>query len=345
MIRRNATLVLATLAAWLAPLPAVSADPIAEFYKGKTMRVVIGSGVGGSYAVFAQLTARHLGRFIPGAPTLVMQNMPGAGGLIALNYLGTQSPRDGSVITVGHITIVHEGLFNPKAMFDPRGFQWIGRYTSFASVGVASKKSGIRSIEDAKKREVTLGAAGAMSIPGQAPAVVNKMAGTKFKIISGYKDTGASFLALERGEVEAAGTSVDALRALHWDKLTSGELIPIYVQGIRRWSEFPRAPTLLELARTDVERAFLGVFSITAGVGRSLATPPGVPADRLAALRSAYDKMIVDPAFQADVAKLRLVLDPLPGAMLQKEIGASMQMSKDTQEKARQFYEELFKGQ
>jgi tripartite-type tricarboxylate transporter receptor subunit TctC len=335
-------LALAGAVASLIAAPTARAESVAEFYKGKTIRVVIGSGVGGSYAVFAQLTSRHLGRFLPGSPTLVMQNMPGAGGLVALNYLGTQAPRDGSVITIGHITIVHEGLFNPKAKFNPREFNWIGRYTSFASVGVASKKSGIRSIADATKREVTLGASGVMSIPGQAPAVLNKIAGTRFKIISGYKDTGAAFLALERGEVEAAGTSVDALRALHWHKLKSGELVPIYVQGVRRWSEYPNAPTLLELGKTDVEKAFLGVFSITADVGRSLATVPGVPSDRLAALRAAYDKMIVDPAFKEDVAKLRLILDPLPGAEQQKLIGASMNMSEDTRKKAHAFYQDLF---
>jgi tripartite-type tricarboxylate transporter receptor subunit TctC len=335
-----------TCAAVIAALMAATAahaESVADFYRGKTVRVVIGSGVGGSYAVYAQLTARHLGRFLPGLPTLVMQNMPGAGGLVALNYLGTQAPRDGSVITIGHITIVHEGLFNPKAKFNPREFNWIGRYSSFASVGVASRKSGIRSIADATRREVTLGAAGAMSIPGQAPAVLNRIAGTRFKIISGYKDTGAAFLALERGEVEAAGTSVDALRALHWHKLKSGELVPIYVQGVRRWAEYPKAPTLLELGKTEVEKAFLGVFSITAGVGRSLATPPGVPADRLSALRAAYDRMIVDAAFKEDVAKLRLVLDPLPGGDLQQEIAASMNMSEETRRQAHAFYDDLFR--
>jgi tripartite-type tricarboxylate transporter receptor subunit TctC len=337
---------LATVAATAAALvhvPSAQAETVEEFYRGKTIRVVIGAGVGGSYAVYAQLASRHLGRFIPGSPTVVMQSMPGAGGLIALNYLGTQAPRDGTVITIGHITIVHEGLFNPKAKFNPREFNWIGRFSSYASIGVASRKSGIRSIEDAKKREVTLGAAGATSVPGQAPVVLNKIAGTRIKVISGYKDTGAGFLALERGEVEMSGTSIDALRALHWDKLKNGDFVPIYVQGIERWKEYPNAPTLLELGKTDVEKAFLGVFSITAGVGRSLATPPGVPKDRLAALRAAYDKMIVDPAFKADVAKLRLILDPLPGAQLQELIANSMRMSEDTRRKAHAFYVDLFK--
>jgi tripartite-type tricarboxylate transporter receptor subunit TctC len=330
-------------AAMFSQVPSAQAETVEEFYRGKTVRVVIGAGVGGSYAVYAQLASRHLGRFIPGSPTLVMQSMPGAGGLIALNYLGTQAPRDGTVITIGHITIVHEGLFNPKAKFNPREFNWIGRFSSYASIGVASRKSGIRSVEDAKKREVTLGAAGATSVPGQAPVVLNKIAGTKIKVISGYKDTGAGFLALERGEVEMSGTSIDALRALHWDKLKRGDFVPIYVQGIERWKEYPNAPTLLELGKTDVEKAFLGVFSITAGVGRSLATPPGVPKDRLAALRAAYDKMIVDPAFKADVAKLRLVLDPLPGAQLQELIANSMRMSEDTRKKAHAFYDDLFR--
>ena len=157
-------LVAAVLALALAPGPA-QADAVADFYKGKTVRVIIGTGVGGTYGVYGQLVARHFGRFIPGNPTVVMQSMQGAGGFTALNWLGTTAPRDGTVVTIGHINIVHEGLFNAEAKFDPRGFLWLGRFTSFASVGVASKKSGIRSLADAKAREVAAGAPGAQSVP------------------------------------------------------------------------------------------------------------------------------------------------------------------------------------
>jgi tripartite-type tricarboxylate transporter receptor subunit TctC len=341
MIR--STLLAVALAGSLALAPSARADDIADFYKGKTVRVIIGTGVGGTYGVYGQLVARHFGRHLPGNPTVVMQSMQGAGGFTALNWLGTTAPRDGTVITIGHINIVHEGLFNTDAKFDPRAFLWVGRFTSFASIGVASKRSGIRSLADTKAREVTVGAPGAQSVPAQAPTILNRIAGTKFKVISGYRSTGESFLALDRGEVEMAGTSMDALRSLHWPKLESGELVPIFVQGVRRLKEFPNAPTLGEFGNNEVEKAFLSVFNVTAEVGRSLATPPGVPAERLAALRAAYQAMVADPAFLADIKKLGIVLDLLPGAELQQVIGASMKMSPQTQEQARKFYEDLFK--
>ena len=331
--------ILATLATSIAP---ARADAVADFYKGKTVRVVIGTGIGGTYGTYGQLVARHFGRHMPGSPTVVMQSMQGAGGFTALNWLGTQAPRDGTVITIGHINIVHEGLFNPAAKFDPRGFHWVGRFTSFASIGMASKRSGIRSLADAKAREVAAGAPGAQSVPGQVPIILNKIAGTKFKVVAGYRSTGESFLALERGEVEVAATSMDALRSLYWARIQNGELIPIFAQATKRLKEFPDAPTLLEFGNNDVEKAFLGVFSVTAEVGRSIATPPGVPADRLAAMRAAYQSMVADPAFLADIKKLGIELDLLPGAELQEVIGASMKMSEETRAKARQFYEDLF---
>jgi tripartite-type tricarboxylate transporter receptor subunit TctC len=342
MIR--SVLLAALLAGSLAVAPSARADDIADFYKGKTVRVIIGTGVGGTYGVYGQLVARHFGRFIPGHPNVVMQSMPGAGGFTALNWLGTVAPRDGTVITIGHINIVHEGLFNSEATFDPRAFLWIGRFTSFASIGLASKRSGIQSLADTKAREVTVGAPGAQSVPAQAPTILNRIAGTKFKVINGYRSTGDSVLALDRGEVDMAGTSMDALRALHWPKIERGELVPIYVQGVRRLKEFPKAPTLGEFGNDDVEKAFLGVFNVTAEIGRSLATPPGVPADRLAALRAAHQAMVADPVFLADIKKLGIVLDLLPGAELQEVIGASMTMSRETQDRARKFYEDLFKG-
>jgi tripartite-type tricarboxylate transporter receptor subunit TctC len=347
MIRRTglAGLFLAVaVASATAPSHRAHADDVAEFYKGKTVRVIIGTGVGGTYGVYGQLVARHFGRFVPGHPTVVMQSMQGAGGFTALNWLGTAAARDGTIVTIGHINIVHEGLFNTEAKFNPREFLWLGRFTSFASIGVASKKSGIRSLADAKAREVAAGAPGMQSVPAQAPTILNKIAGTRFKVVAGYRSTGESFLALERGEVDVAATSMDALRSLHWPKLESGELTPIFVQGVRRLKEFPNAPTLGEFGNNEVEKAFLGVFNVTAEVGRSLATPPGIPPERLAALRGAYQAMVADPAFLADIKKLGIELDLLPGAELQEVIGASMKMSPQTQEQARKFYEDLFKG-
>jgi tripartite-type tricarboxylate transporter receptor subunit TctC len=322
----------------------VRADPVADFYRGKTVRIIIGTSVGGAYGVFSQLAARHIGRFIPGSPTVIVQAMPGAGGLVALNHLGSAAPRDGTVITLIHVTLVQEGLFNPGATFDPAAFQWIGRLASLEFLGLASQKSGVRSLDDARKREVAVGAPGLNNVPAQSPLILNRIAGTKFKLISGYNGTGQTSIALERGEVDVGVYSMDGIRALQWDKLKSGELIPIFAQAGRRLKDFPNVPTLLELSNTEVEKAFLGVFTVTADIGRALATPPGVPADRMEALRKAFDAMIVDPAFKADVEKLRIELDPMPGAELGRLVAQSVTISPTTRAQAKTFYEDLFKG-
>jgi tripartite-type tricarboxylate transporter receptor subunit TctC len=346
LIRRSGVLLagFALLVSGPAAVVPGQAETVAEFYKGKTVRIIIGTGIGGSYGVYGTLVSRHLGRFLPGAPAIIVQPMPGAGGLIALNYLGNQAPRDGTVMSVIHVTVVQEGLFNPKAKFDPGKFQWVGRLASLAVVGVVSQKSGIKTLADAKTREVVAGAPGLNNVPGQSPFVLNKIAGTKFKVISGYTGTGQTFIALERGEVEMAATSMDSLRALHWDKIKRGELIPIFVQAGRRLKEFPNVPILLELGRSEVEKAFLSVFTITAEVGRSLATPPGVPKDRLDALRRAFDQMRTDPSFQSEVAKLKVETDLLGGAEMQRLVAASLTMSREMRDKARMFYNELFKA-
>ncbi|MPZ38393.1 MAG: hypothetical protein GEU95_10040 [Rhizobiales bacterium] len=328
----------------LAVSPLAHAQSVADFYRGKTIRLIIGTSVGGAYGVFSQLASRHIGRFIPGSPTVIIQSMPAAGGLVALNHLGSAAPRDGTVITLIHVTVVQEGLFNPAATFDPGAFHWIGRLASLEFLGLASQKSGVRSLDDARNREVVVGAPGLTNVPAQSPLILNRIAGTKFKLISGYSGTGQTFIALERGEVELAAGSMDGIRALHWDKLKSGEFVPIFAQAGRRLKDFPDVPTLLEFSNNEAEKAFLSVFSITADIGRSLAAPPGVPKDRLDALRSAFDAMIADPAFKADVEKLRIELNPISGPKLDQLVAQTVKMSGETRASARAFYDDLFKG-
>ena len=341
---RTITLAACTLLlAQIASASIAKSDAVADFYKGKTIRIIIGTSIGGAYGVYGTLVSRHLGRFIPGQPTLVVQSMPAGAGLVALNHLGNQAPRDGSVISVIHVTLVQEGLFNSKATFDPGAFEWIGRLSSLAFIGFASRQSGVRSLDDVRKREVVAGAPGLNNVPGQMPFVINKIAGTKFKVISGYSGTGQTFIALERGEVEWAATSIDTVRALHWDKVKNGDLVPIVAQAGKRLKEFPDVPTLLELGKDEVEQAFLAVFSITAEIGRSLATTPSVPKDRLAALRKAFDEMLTDPSFKAEVDKLRIELDPLDGAAMHRLVADSLKMSNATRDKARAFHNDMFK--
>lgn len=319
------------------------AEPVADFYKDKTVRIIIGTGMGGSYGVYAQLVARHLGRFMPGSPTFIVQSMPGAGGLVALNYLAQKAPQDGTTISVIHVTLVQESMFNPKAQYDAAEFQWIGRLASITFLAVASQKSGIKTLDDARKREVIVGAPGPNNVPAQSPLVLNRIAGTKFKVVTGYKGMGEAFIALERGEVEFAVPTEATLAAFHREKLKNGELVPIFAQAGSRLKDYPGVPILLEFGKTDVEKAFLNVFTLTAEIGRSLAAPPGMPKDRLEAMRAAFDKMVADPAFKADLAKTRVELDPKSGAEMQRLVRDAMKMSPETRQQARAFYDELFK--
>jgi tripartite-type tricarboxylate transporter receptor subunit TctC len=314
-----------------------------EDFRGKTVRVVIGTAVGGSYGVYGQLVARHLGKYLPGNPGVAIAAMPGAGGLVALNYLASASPpKDGTTITLAQVTLVQESLFNKAARFDARDFKWIGRLDSLSFIGVASKKSGIKSLEDARTRDVITGAPGLSNIPAQAPLLLNKIAGTKFKLISGYAGTGQVFLALERGEVEVAATSVAAMRSLHADAMKRGEYVPIFAHAGRRLPDFPLVPTLGEFARSDVEKKFMRVFSLTSDIGRSLAVPPGTPDTVLSVHRSAFQQMMKDTDFRAEAAKLDLDLDPIDGDELGQLVRAAMDISQADADDMKRFYDDLF---
>jgi tripartite-type tricarboxylate transporter receptor subunit TctC len=314
-----------------------------EGYRGKTIRIVIGTAVGGAYGVYGQLVSRHMGKYLPGTPGVAIAAMPGAGGLVALNYLASASPpKDGTTITLAHVTLVQESLFNKNAVFDARDFKWIGRLDSLAFIGVASQKSGIKTLDDAKKREVITGAPGLSNIPAQAPLVLNKIADTKFKLISGYSGTGQVFLALERGEVEVAATSVAAIRSLHAGAMKRGEFVPIFAHAGRRLADFPNVPTLSEFADSDVEKKFMRVFSLTSDIGRALAVPPGTPDNVVNTFRTAYRSMMKDADFQADAKKLDLDLDAMEGEELGRLVAEAMNISKSEVEDMRRFYDELF---
>ncbi len=315
-----------------------------DFYKGKTVRIVIGTAVGASYGVFAQVVARHLGRFIPGEPALVPVAMPGAGGLVALNHLANVAPKDGTVISVIHVTLVQESLFNDKANFDARDFKWIGRLDSLGFVGLASKSSGIKTLEDARKREIIAGSPGLNNVPAQAPLVLNRIGGTRFKLISGYSGVGQVFLALERGEVEVAVASLATMSSVLTDKLKNGDLLPFFVQAGQRLKQYPDIPAIGEFARSDAEKAFMKVFTLTSDLGRALAATPGVPDDRMTILRNAWRRMMDDPGFKADAAKVGLDLDPLDADALAKMVRDAMDMEPPLRAEVKKFYDQVLGG-
>jgi tripartite-type tricarboxylate transporter receptor subunit TctC len=310
-----------------------------DFYAGKTVRIIIGTTTAGEYGLYAQLMAQHIGKHIPGKPTVIVQTMLGGGGLVALNHLGKVAPQDGTVLSSPHINIVQDGLLNPRAQWDPGGFQWVGRVVSALQVGVATAQSNIRSLEDAKKREVVAGASGVNNPTGLNPRILNALAGTRFKMVTGYKGTGETRLAWERGEIEVMTVGWEHIVSRYGDQLRAKLIHPLYTYG-KQPPELAGIPTMTDFGRTDAEKAFLQIYSIGTEIGRTLAFPPGVPAERVAMWRTAFDRMLGDPEFKA-VVKGNIRLDPLDGATLAARVGAVVALPKDRIAQARVFYEKL----
>jgi tripartite-type tricarboxylate transporter receptor subunit TctC len=326
------------LAASLSAASAAQASD--DFYAGKTVRLIIGTTTAGDYGAYALLLAQHIGKHIPGKPTVIVQSMQGGAGLVALNHVAKIAPQDGTVLSLPHINIVQDGLLNPKVQFDPAKFQWIGRATSAIQVGVATPQSRVQSLEDARQREVIAGASGVTNPTGLNPRILNALAGTKFRIVTGYKGTGETKIAWERGEVELMTVGWDFILQRYGERSDAGLIRPLYVYG-KRPPELPNIPSVADFGRSDAEKAFLQIYSIGTEIGRALAFPPGVPAERVEMWRKAFMQMIHDPEFRQATDKGKMRLEPLDGAALAASVGAVVSLPKDTIVQARGFYERL----
>ena len=317
---------LATLAAVLA-VGATSAsaqtDDVAEFYRGKTVRLIIGYGPGGGYDVYAKLFARFLGEQIPGKPTVIAQNMPGAGSRSAANWLYKVAPKDGSVLAVlSQATPADQALGQPGIQFDVRNFNWIGNMVAVNNIMLTWAESGVRTIDDAKKRTLAIGATGASSPSVLYPTVANNLFGTQFKIVSGYPGGGDIMIALERREVDGRGSdSWASLKANNPAWIKEGKVNILFQVGPHREKDLPGPPLLTELAQNDEQRQILEVVSGDAAVGRPVLTAPEVPAERVRALRKAFDDTMRNPAFLEAAEKARMYINPIGGEELQKIVG------------------------
>jgi tripartite-type tricarboxylate transporter receptor subunit TctC len=335
------TLIMVASAAAFLWGPVAQAQSVAAFYAGKTVRIVIGTNAGGDYGTYAQLIANHIGKHVPGRPTVIVQPMPGGGGMTALSYIAKIAPQDGSVLSMPHLNIVQDGLLSSRVQFDPGKFQWIGRIRDQVQVGVASAKSNARSIEDAKTKVLVAGGVGANNPSALNPRIVNVLVGTKFKIVSGYKNTSEVAIAWERGEVDVFTNSWDIIAARVADQLKAGLVHPLYVYALKRPADLRDIPLINEFGRNDAEKAFLEIYSIGTEIGRSLAAPPGMPMDRLDAWRAAFMTMLEDSEFRAAVSKGNLRLDPLAGQQLASMVANVVSLPPDTVAKAREFYDRL----
>ncbi len=297
----------------LTSAPGLKAEPIADFYRGKTMKIIIGYGPGGGYDLYGRLAAEFLGRHIPGNPTIVPENMPGGGSLKAVLYLYQVAPQDGTYLGSVSQQFAANAVTDEKNKMDVARFHYLGRFTSNIDVGVALPQAGIKSFEEARKRQIVVGAEnGSMSlIYAQA---LNTYGGAKLKIVKGYNGSADIQLAAERGEVDVNGSySLPAVLVSHPDWVRDGTANILYQNALKRFPQLPQVPTLSELMLTEEGRTVAHVVAGMAEIGRSILTTPGVPEERLAALRAAFQEMLKDPDFIAACAKRNLMLDPASG--------------------------------
>ncbi len=295
------------------------ADTTVEaFYAGRTLDLVVGFPPGGSNDVYARHVARHLSKHVPGTPRIISRNMPGAGGLAAANWLYNQAPKDGTVIGLAAPALpLDEKLGTPNIRFETAKFQWIGRVSTSVNQLFVWQTSKAMSVRDAYEREITLGATGAGSTVSVYPNVLNKLLGTRFKIIMGYKSSTEAMLALERGETEGHSTSWEALKSLHADWIREGKVRILLQFAAKRHAEMPDVPTAFELAKSDEQRAILKAVLNAVEIGKSFKLPPEVPAARVNALRRAFDATMKDPEFLAEFKPMGLPVEPMTGEDLQ----------------------------
>ncbi len=317
-----------------AALPA-HADPVADFYKGKTFTVMIGVSAGGEYDLHARVVARHIGKHIPGTPSVVAQNMTGAAGVTMTNYLYNVAPKDGT--TIGMIQNgmpISQALGTPNLKFDTGQFQWIGSISPTVETLALWRTAGVRTIEEARAKEVSIGATGRGTITYTFPRIMNEFAGTKFKIITGYPGGNDINLAMQREEVAGRNNTWSSWKVTKKDWLANKDIhILAYAGPLPK--DLPGVPSLEDLGRTADERAIIALLISGTKLGRPLAAMPGVPAERVKALRAAFMATMKDPDFVKDTSVANIEIDPVPGEAMQKVVADVLATPKALVERAR----------
>ena len=327
----------AGLAALLVGMPAALAQN-ADFSR-KTITIYIGNTAGGSYDLYGRLVARHLGRFLPGSPAVVAENMPGAGTLKAADFVYSVAPKDGTALGLVTETLaLEQALDNPAAQYDARKFTWIGRMAQSVNIHMEWQTSKVQSIEDAKKFPSTVAGTGPGNIAETVPRLLNAVIGTKFKIITGYPASNEAMLAMERGEVDGAGSSWAAVKTGKAEWLRDKKIKIILQDTTQRSSDLPDVPSLDELSSNPADQQLLDLYGSGGVIGRAILAPPGLPSETTQALRRGFDAMTKDPAFVADVQKVGLDLDPGTGDMLAAAVVKTLNVSPAILDRAKAIY-------
>jgi len=294
---------------------AASADPIADFYKGKQINWILSAGAGGGYASYAHVFGPYFSSHIPGNPSVIIQNMPGAGGIRAMIYLQNVAPKDGTTICLVHSGVPFAPLYGIKgANFDPRKMNWIGSINAATGICVSWTASGVTKWQDLSEKEYIVGGTGAGSQMETLPAMLNKLFGTKIKIVSGYKGGNDVYLAMERGEVQGrCGGLKSSIKSTRPDWFPDKKVsVPIQI-ALERDPEFPDSPAVIEFAKDEKTKQVLQLILAPMDMDRPILAPPGTPPAMIAALRKAFHETMADPGLIADAKKANIDLEEVTG--------------------------------
>jgi tripartite-type tricarboxylate transporter receptor subunit TctC len=297
----------------LAALPA-SAQDVAEFYKGKTVRLVVGIGVGSGYDINARLLARHMSKHIPGNPTIIVQNQPGAGSLTMTNQLFAAGPFDGTVFGASFNGLPTTPLLQPTgARFEPTKLNWVGSTNRETQAMYVWGGSPLMTLGDLTSKEFIVGAQAPGSTQYDYPKLAEKLFGWKVKVITGYEATPKIHLAMERGEVYGTWANWSTLKAIAEPWIKEKKIRILAQWALRKHAEMPDVPLILELAKTEEQKQSMALALARLEFGRPFFLPPNVPAERVNAIRRAFDATMKDPEFLAEAEKLKIEVDPLTG--------------------------------
>jgi len=310
---------------------AARADSVEEFYKGRQLKLVIGSNSGGAYDAYGRLLAAHLGRHIPGQPAIIVSNMPGASGTQAATYLHQIAPKDGSTLGLLNQSIAQRQMIDPETMrFDAGTFKWLGAMATTTNVSITWHMSGVRTLEDARHKDVVMGALSSDGGNAVYPLLLNRVIGTRFKLVLGYQGGNTIQFAMERGEVDGRASVVWSGLKAGWPHWIAEQKVNVLVQiGLRKEPDLPDVPLMLDLAKTPTELAIFRFVSSDSAMGFPVMAPPAVPAERVAALRRAIETAMADPIFRADAERRGLPIDPIAGEDVQTVVDALIATPKE----------------
>jgi tripartite-type tricarboxylate transporter receptor subunit TctC len=335
-----ATLALAPFTLSATGANAQANDPVAAFYKGKNLNMLVGVSPGGAYDLTLRLVARHIVRFIPGNPTPVPQNMTGATGLVMANFLYNVAPKDGT-----YIGLIQNGLPTFQAVgmegaqFDARRLEWIGSPAPTIETMIAyRKRTGVATIEDARQREIIVGSIGSSGITYMYPLMLNDMAGTKFRMVPGYTGSGALNLAMERGEVDARNNSWGSVKANKPEWIKNGDIAVLTYSG-RKQPDLANVPHLEEIIKDKTDLAVFKVVTAGSQLGHPFAMAPGVPADRLAAVRKAFAEMIKSPEFIKEAVAAQIDIDFVDPDEMRQVITELFSTPQEVRDRARKYFD------